>query len=136
MGCGDAQGDSQGNAGASTLGAAKSTSAPPSPRSPLPESRAVRGSRFWALADESSDEEDLPEVGSGRRKCSVPLDLARRRSRWGISFLRRGFKCVPASPVRRRGGESDLRPAGGLLGSGELWVFRARDLDLDLPRVG
>jgi hypothetical protein len=61
MACGDAQGD----AGASTLGAVKSTGAPPSPFSPLPESRAVRGSRFWALADESSDEEDLPEVRSG-----------------------------------------------------------------------
>jgi hypothetical protein len=61
----DSAGDSRGDAGASTLGAAKSTGAPPSPRSPLPESRAVRGSRFWALADESSDEEDLPVLGSG-----------------------------------------------------------------------
>jgi hypothetical protein len=32
--------------------------APPSPRSPLPESRAGGGSRFWALAGESSDEEE------------------------------------------------------------------------------
>jgi hypothetical protein len=61
----DSIGDLRGDAGASTLGAAKSTGVPPSPRSPLPESRAVRGSRFWALADESSDEEDLPEIGSG-----------------------------------------------------------------------
>jgi hypothetical protein len=31
---------------------------PLSPRSPLPERRAAGGSRFWALADESSDEEE------------------------------------------------------------------------------
>jgi hypothetical protein len=31
---------------------------PSSPRSPLPESWAVGGSRFWVLAGESSDEED------------------------------------------------------------------------------
>jgi hypothetical protein len=37
---------------------------PPSPRSPLPERRAVGGSRFWALADESSDEEDEPETAA------------------------------------------------------------------------
>jgi hypothetical protein len=65
MGSGDAQGDSLGDAGVSMLGAAKSIGTPSSPRSPLPESRAMGGSRFWALADESSDEEDLPEVGSG-----------------------------------------------------------------------
>jgi hypothetical protein len=41
---------------------------PPSPRSPLPESRVVGGSRFWALADKSSDEEDMADgatVGPG-----------------------------------------------------------------------
>jgi hypothetical protein len=34
---------------------------PPSPRSPLPESRVVGGSRFWALGGESSDEEDAED---------------------------------------------------------------------------
>jgi hypothetical protein len=56
------KGDAQGDAGATKLGAAVTTCTPPSPRSPLPESQAVRGSRFWALTDESSDDEDLPEV--------------------------------------------------------------------------
>jgi hypothetical protein len=35
---------------------------PPSPRSPLPERRAVGGSRFWALAGDSSDEEEDGEI--------------------------------------------------------------------------
>jgi hypothetical protein len=38
---------------------------PSLPRSPLPESQVCRGSRFWALAGESSDDEDdspLPPV--------------------------------------------------------------------------
>jgi hypothetical protein len=145
MGCGDAQGDSQGDAGASTLGAAKSTSAPPSPRSPLPESRAVRGSRFWALADESSDEEDLPEVGSGAAEVlrsprsglstvtlgdflspawlqvrpGKPRAAARRRERFApggrASWLRRA-PGVPCSRSRSRS------PQGGVVASGGVAV--------------
>jgi hypothetical protein len=37
-------------------------SRPLSPRSPLPECRAVGGSHFWALVNESSDEEEEREA--------------------------------------------------------------------------
>jgi hypothetical protein len=47
-----------GDAEASKPGNSDLLRRPPSPRSPLPESRVVRGSRFWALAGDSSDEED------------------------------------------------------------------------------
>jgi hypothetical protein len=43
---------------ATKAAAAAGVQAPSSPRSPLPESRVCRGSRFWALAGESSDEEE------------------------------------------------------------------------------
>jgi hypothetical protein len=47
-----------GDSEATKAAAADGVQAPPSPRSPLPESRVCRGSRFWALAGESSDEEE------------------------------------------------------------------------------
>jgi hypothetical protein len=47
-----------GDAEASKPGNSDLLRRPPSPRSPLPESRVVRGSRFWALAGDNSDEED------------------------------------------------------------------------------
>jgi hypothetical protein len=146
MGSGDAQGDSLGDAGASTLGAAKSTGAPPSPRSLLPKSRAVRGSRFWALVDESSDEEDLTEVGSGAAEVlrsprsgpstvtlgdflspawlqvcpGKPHAAARRRERFApggrASWLRRASG-GPCSRSRSRS------PQGGAEASGGVTVF-------------
>jgi hypothetical protein len=57
-----------GDTGVSKLGAPAAISVPPSPRSPLPESQAVRGSRFWVLADESSNEEELTEPGRGEKE--------------------------------------------------------------------
>jgi hypothetical protein len=74
--------------------------------------------------------------GRGRRKSSAPLDLARRRSRWVTSFLRRGSRCSLLSPGRRSDGEFVSLLGDGRLGSGELRSARAQDLDLDLPRVG
>jgi hypothetical protein len=93
------KGDAQGDAEASKLGAAATTSAPPSPRSPLPESRAVRGSRFWVLADESSDEEDLPEVGSVAAKVI-------RSPRSGPSAVTLGDSLSPAWQQVRPGKSS------------------------------
>jgi hypothetical protein len=138
----DSTGDSRGDAGASTLGVAKSTRAPPSPRSPLPESRAVRGSRFWALADESFDEEDLPAFGSGpveelrsprsgpsavtlgdflspawlQVQPAKPRAAARRRDRFAprgrASWLRRAPMCL-RSRSRSRSPQGGVELSGG-----------------------
>jgi hypothetical protein len=56
--CGDAEASSSPARAPTTL------PRPPSPCSPLPERRAVGGSRFWVLADESSDEDDEPEAAA------------------------------------------------------------------------
>jgi hypothetical protein len=71
-------------AGASQLGE------PSLPRSPLPERWAVGGSRFWALAGESSDEEG-DDGGSADRataECRSP--------RSGPSSVRLGDFLSPA----------------------------------------
>jgi hypothetical protein len=134
----DSAGDPRGDAGASAPGAAKSTGAPLSPRSPLPESRAVRDLGFGRWRMRARMRKIYRSSGRGRRKSSAPLDLARRRSRWVTSSLRRGFMCSLLSPGRRSDGEFVLLLGDGRLGSGELRCARARsqDPDLDLPRVG
>jgi hypothetical protein len=57
--------------GASKFGAPAAASTPSSPCSLLPESWSVWGSRFWALAEESSDEEEVEEPRGGEKEVSL-----------------------------------------------------------------
>jgi hypothetical protein len=61
-----------GDAGASKLTGPLLNSDPPSPRSPLSECRVVGGSRFWALAKKSSDEEDIGVGDLAEAECQSP----------------------------------------------------------------
>jgi hypothetical protein len=63
---------------------------PSSPRSPLPESWAGGGSRFWALAGESSDEE------SDGDRSEEPVTVERRSPRSGPSAVNLGDFLSPA----------------------------------------
>jgi hypothetical protein len=63
---------------------------PPSPRSPLPERWAGGGSRFWALAGESSDEE------SDGGRSEEPVTVECRSPRSGPSAVNLGDFLSPA----------------------------------------
>jgi hypothetical protein len=69
--------------------AAAATKASPSSCSPLPESQVCRGSRFWALAGESSHEED-EEVQD------PALQVAERSPRSRLSCVTLGDFLSPA----------------------------------------
>jgi hypothetical protein len=103
-------GDSEATKAAATDG----VQAPPSPRSPLPESWVCRGSRFWALAGESSDEEEEAAQDPAAQLDVPPPDLGHRRSRSATSCLQRGVRSLPEL-LRHggRGGAVGLRQVAG-----------------------
>jgi hypothetical protein len=91
--------------------------APPSPRSPLPEGRVSWGSRFWALAGESSDEdEDSGEVEPQDLSGQVPPSSPRS----GPSCVTLGDFLSPAwsrvvagaAAARRQGRRGRFAPGG------------------------
>jgi hypothetical protein len=123
--------------------------APPSRRSPLPESRVGRGSRFWALAGESSDEEEeesqapatqvadfSPRSGPSRVTLGYFLSPAWSQVSARASTMRRkgrgsrfapGGKCsrfggVPAPQLNVRSGPVVRHPSPEVVGSGSVRV--------------
>jgi hypothetical protein len=97
---------------------------PSSPRSPLPESQVCRGSRFWALAGESSDdEEDSPSSPVSPHRALSPRSgpslvtfgdfLAPVWNQvssgvGGVGRARSGRKFAPGGHRSRFGGKLDL----------------------------
>jgi hypothetical protein len=79
-----------GDAEVKELAAAGLLEEPSSPRSPLPERWAGGGSRFWALAGESSDEESSEDRSEGRATAGC------RSPRSGPSTVRLGDFLSPA----------------------------------------
>jgi hypothetical protein len=85
---------------------AATVGAPPSPRSPLPESQVCRGSRFWALAGESSnDEEESPLSPVSSQRSSSP--------RFGPSLVTLGDFLAPVWNQVALGVGGEGRPRSG-----------------------
>jgi hypothetical protein len=79
----------EGDLEAKKLAAAGLLEEPSSPQSPLPERWAGGGSRFWALAGESSDEESVEDKSEDRATAGC------RSPRSGPSAVRLGDFFVP-----------------------------------------
>jgi hypothetical protein len=93
--------------------------APLSPRSPLPESRVSQGSRFYALAGESSDKEEEEEVVEPQDPAAQVANSPPRSgpSRFKLGdFLSPAWSqaSVSASAARRKGRRGRFAPRGAL----------------------
>jgi hypothetical protein len=107
-----------GGSGATKAVAAAAVEGPPSPLSPLPESQVCRGSRFWALAGESSNKEEEEEEEEVQAPASQVEELSPRS---GPSHVTLGDFVSPAwsqvssraSAVSRKGRSRKFAPGEG-----------------------